>query len=576
MNAGLPGLELDRVIQWRRPCRPRILVVTDSALNFRPDQAFGLWRFLHGITLAAGVTNKPILTLGHRGTHVASVTIGTDTYTVDDNFNFATASPGVATANYDQIWMFGFASGGALSNAEVGVISEFMNGGGGVFATGDHGAIGQQMCGSLPRIRHMREWANIPMGTENDVNVAVNRIDTVVNPGSNTLYEFEDQSDDVPQRIYPNYKVTAASATQWQASVHRLLMLPGAPATRTEAGGASGFTQDIDVLPDHPHESVCYEVIAAATLGGTYSLGGQNFEEFRPSAATPALRIGAEIVAYAVSGGRSVLLNVWKPPVKPRMFGVISAYDGRQAQAYPSKTQRPGRVVCDSTWHHYVNINLDGVGTLRSALGTWSGGMPLSGTFTTSAALDKIYAYYRNIVSWLQPANRVWCNLWWDLVDVRVNPAVFEELLEVPKFERWRDFVGLGREAAQLIGLANGAAAERDLIDGILLADRRTEALGNLLDGGGLQQTDIDRDELRHGILGGMLAKVAALLPDDDPKAAANVLEAGPERHAKDLTAEAVRMVGLAIDERAKRAERTLAVLKEIAGALSKNGRGKA
>ena len=168
--------------KWRFPCRPRILVVTDSSLNFNPNSGFGLWRFLHAITVASGVTNKPVLALAHRGAHTPTVTIESDTYTVDVNFNFATANPTVTTGNYDQLWLFGF-GGAALSNAEIGVISEFMNSGGGVFATGDHATIGQQMCGALPRVRHMREWSSIPMGTENDVNVAVMRIDTVVNPG---------------------------------------------------------------------------------------------------------------------------------------------------------------------------------------------------------------------------------------------------------------------------------------------------------------------------------------------------------------------------------------------------------
>lgn len=569
LDASLARFDLELVTRWQRPCRPRILVVTDSSLNFNPNSGFGLWRFLHAITAASGVTNRPILTLAYRGIHnPGTVTIDSDTYTVNNGFNFSTANPAVTTANYDQCWLFGF-GGAALSNPEIAVVSEFMNSGGGVFATGDHGTIGQQMCGSLPRIRHMREWSSIPMGGENDVNLAVNRIDTVVNPGANNLYEFEDQSDDIPQRIYPNYKVTAATATQWQATIHPLLMLPGAVATRTEAAGASGFTQDIDVLPDHPHESVCYEVATPAVLGGSYTLAGLNFEEFRPSAAAPGQRIGGEIVAYAVSGGRSVLNSVWKPPVKPRMFGVVSAYDGRQAQAYPGKTQRPGRIVCDSTWHHYVNINLDGRGTSRSGLGTWSGGTPGSGTFTPSAALEKIYAFYRNTVAWLQPANRVWCYLWWDLVAVRFHPLLIEELLEVPKLKTWRDFVGLGREAAQLIGMARGSQAHHEMVTGILLSERRTEALADLLVGANMQHTNVNPDDLRHAILGGMLAKLTVLLPDDNSKTVSNVLEAGPEKHAKDLMAETTRMIALGFEEYAKRAESTIALLKGKAASLT-------
>ena len=42
-----------------------------------------------------------------------------------------------------------------------------------------------------------------------------------------------------------------------------------------------------------------------------------------------------------------------------RLYGIASAYDGRLAQPYPGKTQQPGRIVCDSSWHHSINININ-------------------------------------------------------------------------------------------------------------------------------------------------------------------------------------------------------------------------
>ena len=427
----------DLVIQWRQRCRPRVLMLVDG-LSYNPTDGFGLWRFIESVTVAPGVTSKPVLTLAHRNVHPlsATVTVGTDNYTIVNTFDFSSAATPVTLANYDQIWIFGIGSGAfALTNAEAGVVSEFMNGGGGVFATGDHASLGRALSGSLPRIRHMREWRDaasggVAMGAEADVNLAANRVDSVVNPGAGGVYEFVDQSDDIPQRIYPNYKLVdtdGAAGPGWSATVHPLLMLPGAPATRrsSDAQPNLGFSQDIDVFPDHAHESVCYAVTSAAILGAAYNVSGQNFPEFQPLASNPAQRLGAEIVAYGVSGGRSVLNGEWKPPVKPRMFGIASAYDGRLAQAYPGKTQRPGRIVCDSTWHHYININLDGTETTRNGLGTGSGA-----AFVPSPDLQKIYAYYRNAMSWLQPANRVWCPIWWDLVATRLNPALFEELID--------------------------------------------------------------------------------------------------------------------------------------------------
>lgn len=37
----------------------------------------------------------------------------------------------------------------------------------------------------------------------------------------------------------------------------------------------------------------------------------------------------------------------------PHSFGLVSAYDGHPAGV--------GRITCDSTWHHFINVNLIGV-----------------------------------------------------------------------------------------------------------------------------------------------------------------------------------------------------------------------
>lgn len=564
----------DLIAPWRRPCRPRVLMVTDGGLNFRPDDGFGLWRFIHAITVAPGVITKPVLTLAHRGGHVPTVTVGSDNYTVKTGFDFATATPAVTLANYDQIWMFGIDdSAFALSPAEVAAISEFMNGGGGVFATGDHASLGRAMCGALPRIRHMREWreasaGGVPMGIETDASVAVNRIDTVVDPGGNGLYEFDDQSDRIPQRIYPNYTVTdtdGLAGPAWQARVHPVLMLPGAPTVRSSgaAGGANtGFTKDMDVLPDHPHESVCYAVAAAPVLNGPYNQSGQNFPEFQPSAANPAQRVGAQIVAYAVSGGRSVERSsvLWKPPVRPRMFGVISAYDGRQAQPYPGKTQRPGRILCDSTWHHYVNINLDGTDSGRNGLGSGSGG-----SFVPSAALEKIYAYYRNTIRWLQPANRVWCGIFWDLAALRVNPALFEELIERDRLIGWRDWVGVGREARQLLELAYGREYVHDQVGGLLQSDASTAQVGDMLASEAFAATALNADELVDGVLGGLLVEMANIVPDKlDAESAKEALAEGPAKHMSRLRQRLMACVEQGVMHQMARVERTLKLGRSI------------
>lgn len=546
--------DVSRLGTLSEPCRPRILVVADGGLNFNAASGFGLTRFLEAITVNSAVTTKPILTLAYRGGvhNPANVTIGPDSYTVLNNYNFANANNGVTIARYDQVWLFGI-NGGAftMNNNELAAMSLFMNAGGGVFATGDHASLGRQMCGGLPRIRHMREWASIPMGTEVP-SVAVNRIDTVVDPGPNNLYDFDDQSDSIPQRIYPNYSVTGTTNANWSATVHPLLRLPGAPVSRTDH---TGFTRDLDVLPDHPHESVCYET-PAGVLGGNYSVQGQNFPEYRPFANNAAVRVGATIVAYAVSGGRSVQHPslVWKPPVRPRMFGVISAYDGRLAAPYPGQTQRPGRIVCDSTWHHYVNINLDGTGSGRTALGTGSGA-----AFVPGPHLLKIYAYYRNIVRWLQPANRVTCQFVWDITALRFDEMLIEELEVLNGTDKWDELVAVGRTAAQVLGAKRGTADIGEMVAAVLTTAGREEA-ANAIAGADEPELLPERHELLLGILGGAVVRAAELFPIGDSRAALKVLDRGIEKNGAELLKTTLRVTKLGFDATARRADRTVQV----------------
>lgn len=58
------------------------------------------------------------------------------------------------------MWLFAVESsfGPALDAPELRAISEFMDGGGGIFATGDHEDLGVAMCGAIPRVRSMRKW----------------------------------------------------------------------------------------------------------------------------------------------------------------------------------------------------------------------------------------------------------------------------------------------------------------------------------------------------------------------------------------------------------------------------------
>jgi hypothetical protein len=231
------------------------------------------------------------------------------------------------------------------------------------------------------------------------------------------------------------------------------------------------------------------------------------------------------------------------------------------AQPYKAKAQRPGRIVCDSTWHHYVNVNLDGTGSGgRTGLGTGSGA-----GFVPSDALEKIYAYYRNIASWLQPANRIWCSIFWDLVAVRFNPAIYEELLDIDRLVTWRDLVGVGREARNLIHRVRGCAAISDDVIGLLGADERTLAAADLLNSDELAGSQLDSEELVDGIYGGLLLEVARLLPvDADNKAVQRALEDGPGNHLKVLQECVLNAIRMGTQHQMKRLEKGLGIAKQL------------
>lgn len=545
-------LSLNPALSLFPRCRPRILVVTDGSLGFGTG-GFGLSRFIEAITTDPSVSLRPTLTLAHRGAHASPVNIDGVSYLVRNNLDFSTLNPALTVQNYDQVWMFGINAGGAISDAEVATLARFMNAGGGVFSTGDHAALGSAMGARLPRIRHMRDWASVPMGSE-ALPGALRRIDTVVNPGANNVYEFSDQGDAIPQRIFPNYAVTGAGGVGgWTATVHPLLLLSGAAVSRA-SGDPTLFSNDMDVLPDHPHESECFAVTRTVTLNGNYTEAGQNFAEFPPASAGGA-RFGAEIVAFGVSGGRSVLNGVWKPPVTPRMFGVVSAYDGHRAAALPGQAARPGRIVCDSTWHHFVNVNLNGMGTGAGA------------AFTPGANLLKIYGYYQNMVAWLQPSNRRFCPLVVTLVEARFHPDMLEELATVRDLRSVEsaEIVGLG--LAELIDTEQGPGTSRRLVLEALRAVPASAALADQLEDLALNFTAEEMTRLTALALGRVIAELVPSLPSLEDPDMLKML--GDERHVK-LEDDAQKVLAKAVTEGAKRQlnrlEQRSRLLKAVAG----------
>ena len=398
-------LRPESIYPWWRRCTVKVLIVTDGALNFGEGD-FGLSTFVRVLKNEAPSRVVFDITLAHiRNVSDAQMMAG-EPGVVNriKQFRFDNAAH-FAAGMYDQIWLFGIETSYAdmpgrtttLASAEVNAIFAHMQAGGGVFATGDHGFLGQALCSALPRVRHMRYWRDFPSSdnNQNQVSMSGPRRNDSNQEGNDPGTSFSDQSDDIPQPLdlllYSSYAGHLRSARY----PHPLLC---------------GRNGRIDVFPDHPHEG---EVRGPVPAELTQKFGA--VEEYPLD--TSGQRVVPEVVAWGrVRAGNTT--RGGKIPTVAHTFGVVSAYDGHRAAG-------KGRVVCDSTWHHFVNVNLIGVvegGTFDEFSVPGESLTKLDGFLSTPsglAALNKIKNYYTNIGIWISPPTKHSCFhrlTWWEIV----------------------------------------------------------------------------------------------------------------------------------------------------------------
>jgi hypothetical protein len=106
----------------------------------------------------------------------------------------------------------------------------------------------------------------------------------------------------------------------------------------------------IDVFPDHPHEG---QVKVPENLGLACRDGSPEY----PPATSGSGQVRPEIIARGRVAGGNTASSLNGPgnkiPTRTHTFDVLAAYDGHRANV--------GRVVTDSTWHHFVNVKLIGI-----------------------------------------------------------------------------------------------------------------------------------------------------------------------------------------------------------------------
>jgi hypothetical protein len=400
------------LLPWWRPCATSVLIVTDGGLDFGTGD-FGLSTFVSMLINDGRSYVKFSITLAHLRSDVPDVAVMSGATGVARSIkDFHFDNPDHFTAEkYDEVWLFGieisFWSASystrngnhaaypqdRLSDAELVTLNAHMRRGGGVFATGDHGALGRALCGSVNRVRSMRYWNSQVVNGQDEVGMSNARRNDTTQPGDAGT-QFSDQSDDIPQPIHPKLYSSRISYFRRERYPHPVLCGPGGRIT---------------VLPDHPHEGQCIE---PAVLTDKFAPDGS--DEYPPLAGGGA-RVAPEVIAHShvLAGNTATLGFSSKAPTQAHTFGAISAYNGHAAGV--------GRVVCDATWHHFVNVNLIGVVegggfddlTPANSVTKHDGFMS---TAAGQAVLQKIKEYYVNIGVWIAPPARHACfrsRFWW-------------------------------------------------------------------------------------------------------------------------------------------------------------------
>ncbi len=309
--------------------------------------------------------------------------VGTDFGDATPGFNNFTFTPG-SLDEFDQVWLFGVSSAAPYLDAgEVAVVHAFMDNGGGVLAMGDHDALGLGLCGGIDRVRSMRKWwstspAPPPGMLQAPDSTDLTRNDTVhaITPGGDV--NLGEQNDATPQRIYPNYSYRYRWGfwRPWRRVKYPHPVLCG-------PRGA------ITVMPDHQHEGDC--ILPDASFAGEYP-GGVPVQII----ARGRNVVGREKGGFVISD--------------PREFGLIGVWDGHDPAA------NSGRVLVDSTWHHWFNVNLFG---LRAENGN---------------EYKDILAYFRNVAIWLSsPGQQAAMKRAGQLIFM-LTPAMYEHTMTLREF----------------------------------------------------------------------------------------------------------------------------------------------
>ena len=443
-------------------CRSRILMVADGSLDFSMSRSFGLGVFTK-VILDMALPMRTEVTLGVLG-RTGSLMAG-ETRIKDRHTRFEFDDPAhFQPERFDLVLLFGFLNhfnygdnfgvsrrqshrGDHLMPAELDVLGRFMQSGGGVFVTGDHGELGRAMGERLPRAGRMRLWSRTATDEDDDQVSMTGPWRNDTNQRGDAGSQFEDQSDDVPQGIYPRTYHRESVIFRYSFP-HPLLCGPNGP---------------IRVMPDHPHEGECVE---PTERGELFPVGGVQVPEY-PASTSGGPRPLPEVISTSIVPGGNIAKGTSedtrgseKRPTIPHSFGGICAYDGHRAGV--------GRVVTDATWHHFLNVNLTGEKNLLDEYPSPIKELGFLASPAGQAHFEEIKSYYRNLVTWIsRPEVHTCINVGW-VVHAVASARVIEAVVSVPDVRvgdvsaRTLRFIGV--HALDVVGKAAGQCQSRRLL----------------------------------------------------------------------------------------------------------------
>jgi hypothetical protein len=367
----------------------KILMVVDSNIDtVEAPGAFGIGRVVRLIqSLTRGCTSFAVSTARREPHFDAPENVGH----ISTSFRFDASAGGARVIDgFDEIWLFGFRGEGslALDSDELRVLTDWMNRGGGIFATGDHFDLGAAMGATIPRVREMRRWTVAdgvpPAGGRTRLDT--NRPTSAAEANGSSPMTFAHERDAVPQAIEWSVVSSFRSGLRLYQRPHEVLCHP-------DLG-------PINVMPDHPHEGRTREV-GEMNLGRSYNFGGGiSGKDFPKVGSDQPLPL---VIAHGETFPAPPSSKPYKPPGADLFrFPMISVYDGRSVGV-------KGRVAVDSTWHHWFDLNLYG---LEHA--------------ADDTAWRKIARYFENLAVWLAPPGGVHLKCW--LISEWFRYPLLEEL----------------------------------------------------------------------------------------------------------------------------------------------------